>query len=70
MVDRSAARSTGNGETGSTPQPVHDTTDTDTDSGEDTEPRVATDGNQWVAVWQSTEDGGSGKDSDILFATF
>ena len=64
MVDRSAARSTGNGETGSTPQPVHDNTDTDTD------PRVASDGNQWVAVWQSTEDGGSGKDSDILFATF
>ena len=47
---------------------MHD--NADTDSGDDAEPRVATDGNPWVAVWQSTKDRGSGKHSDTPFAAF
>lgn len=40
------------------------------DLGDDTAPALTTDGNKWVVVWQSLEDGGSGPDSDLLFSAF
>lgn len=40
------------------------------DLGDDTAPALATDGKNWVVVWQSVEDGGSGPDSDIIFSAF
>ncbi len=62
------ASSTDNGQSWSAPKALH--SNASSDSGEDTGPQIATDGKEWVVVWQSDEDGGSGKDKDILFARF
>ncbi|NIP86081.1 MAG: hypothetical protein GTO03_11145, partial [Planctomycetales bacterium] len=63
------ARSTDNGATWTAPAALN--TNADSDSGDDSEPQVATDGaGNWVVVWQSNDDlaGTSGPDYDILRA--
>ncbi len=64
------ARSTNNGATWTAPAPLN--TNAGGDTGFDSLPHVATDGQgNWVAVWGSCEpniDGGIGMDSDILVA--
>jgi hypothetical protein len=62
------ATSNDKGATWTDPRPAASNADSDT--GDDTAPAIASDGKQWVAVWQSTEDGGSGADTDILFTRF
>ncbi len=69
-VDILFARSTNNGSSWSTAAPLN--SNADTDSGNDTSPRLATDGNgNYIAVWSSTDTLSStiGADSDILFST-
>lgn len=66
-LDILVVKSSDNGKTWSSPQALHNNADTDT--GDDSNPRIATDTQQWVVVWQSEEDGGSGKDTDILYAS-
>ena len=62
------ARSTNGGATWSAPAPLDAGAAVDT--GEDTDPAIASDGaGIWVAVWSSTEPlAGSGIDADIVFA--
>lgn len=67
-LDILIAKSSDNGKTWSSPQALH--ANADSDKGDDSNPRIATDTMKWVVVWQSDEDGGSGKDSDIVFASF
>lgn len=61
------SESSDNGKTWSPPRALHD--NADHDSGQDGAPRIASDGTKWVVVWHSDEDGGSGTDSDIVFAS-
>ena len=56
------------GKTWTPPAALHN--NAGSDKGHDTSPRLATDGKQWVAVWESSEDGGTGPDYDILTARF
>src|ERR1043166_8763881 len=62
------ARSTDNGATWTPPAPLN--TNATTDSQNDNNPQIATDGKgHWVAVWDSKNPlGGMGTDSDIHFA--
>jgi hypothetical protein len=63
------ARSTNNGSTWTAPGALN--TNASTDSGDDTNPRVVTDGlGNWVTAWASTDDldGTIGTDSDVLVA--
>ena len=57
-----------NGKSWSPAKPLH--TNADSDSEKDQRPQIATDGNNWIVVWHSYEDGGTGKDADILVANF
>ncbi|UCG31841.1 MAG: exo-alpha-sialidase [Phycisphaerales bacterium] len=68
-ADILVARSTDNGATWSTPQPLN--TNAASDSGADGKPQVTTDGlGNWLTVWYSSENlGGTiGTDRDILMA--
>jgi Neuraminidase (sialidase) len=63
------ARSTDNGATWTYPEPLN--TNAATDSGEDNQPHVTSDGaGHWVAVWQSNDDLGGpiSTDYDVLVA--
>ena len=65
--DIKVSRSTDNGLTWSDPSWLNSNPDTDT--GSDTSPKVRTDGQHWLAVWQSNESsigGGIEADYDIL----
>jgi len=57
-----------NGMQWSPPKALH--TNADSDSEDDQRPQIATDGKEWVVVWHSKEDGGTGPDSDILVVNF
>ncbi|MCJ7510413.1 MAG: glycoside hydrolase [Dehalococcoidia bacterium] len=68
-TDILVARSTNNGATWTAPAALN--TNAATDSGDDWEPQVTTDGaGKWVAVWDSLENlgGAIGTDTDILVA--